>query len=235
MWHLPAKSDLIFLRKEMRQVAAKRATDWDLYYRSVPITAHLTRRYTQSVLISLMRRFTRDRGEPAALIEIGGANSCFLDAILAAIRPRAYHVIDRNRYGLSLLEKRLHGRGDVFLHQADVLQLKSEGLRGDLVFSIGLVEHFDPEGTWRAIRAHFDLLYTGGYAIISFPTPTLLYRTARAIVEALGAWKFPDERPLQPEEVRDAVSDFGEVVFEKILWPLILTQHLIVVRKTVTP
>ena len=69
----------------------------------------------------------------------------------------------------------------------------------------------------------------------SFPTPTLLYRTARAIVEALGAWKFPDERPLEPQEVRSACSDLGEVVFEKTLWPLILTQHIIVVRKTLTP
>jgi hypothetical protein len=219
----------------MRQPAAKGATDWDLYYRSVPITAHLTRRYTQSVLISWMRRLLRGRGEPTSLIEIGGANSCFLDAILAAIRPRAYHVIDRNQYGLDLLEKRLHGRGDVFLHNGDVLQLKSEGLRADLVFSIGLVEHFDPAGTRRAIRAHFDLLYTGGYAIISFPTPTWLYRGTRAIVERLGAWKFPDERPLSPEEVRNAVSDLGEVVFEKTLWPLILTQHMIAVRKTLTP
>jgi hypothetical protein len=219
----------------MRHAAAKGATDWDLYYRSVPFTAHFTRRYTQSVLIALLRRFTRGGGQPTALIEIGGANSCFLDAILADIHPRAYHVIDRNQYGLDLLEKRLHGRCDVFLHQGDVLQLKSHGLRGDIVFSIGLVEHFDPAGTRRAIRAHFDLLYTGGYAIISFPTPTLLYRGARAIIEALGAWKFPDERPLKPDEVRDAVSDLGEVVFEKTLWPLILTQHMVVVRKMAPP
>lgn len=211
--------------------ASTRATDWDLYYQSVPVTARLTRRYTQAVLLSLMRRFTRSKGEAGCLVEIGGANSCFLDGILKEIRPRAYHVIDRNEYGLELLRERLKGRSEVFLHQGDVLALDSAGLRADVVFSVGLVEHFDKAGTRRAIRAHFDLLYSGGYAIITFPTPTWLYVCTRSIAEGLGIWKFPDERPLLPTEVREAVTDLGEVVFEKTLWPLVLTQHLIVVRK----
>jgi D-lactate dehydrogenase len=39
------------------------------------------------------------------------------------------------------------------------------------VFSVGLVEHFGPEGTRKAIQTHFDLLWEGVYAIVSFPTP----------------------------------------------------------------
>ena len=211
--------------------AAERATDWDRYYQSVPATAHLTRRYTQAVLLGVMRRFLRGGHGSACLVEIGGANSCFLDAILREIQPRAYHVIDRNEYGLSLLRKRVGGRGNVFLRQGDVLQLGDSGLRADLVFSVGLVEHFDVEGTRRAIRAHFEFLEPGGYAVITFPTPTWLYVMTRKAAEAAGMWNFPDERPLLPEEAREAVKDLGEVVFEKTLWPLILTQHLMVVRK----
>ena len=77
------------------------------------------------------------------------------------------------------------------------------------------------------------MLYWGGYAIISFPTPTWLYRCARSTAERLGKWRFTDERPLALQEVKDAVRGLGEVVFEKTLWPLVFTQHLIVVRKTV--
>jgi putative flippase GtrA len=216
--------DFVFTKR------AAEATDWDRYYRSVPFTANLTRRYTQSVLISLLRKFS-GKGS-AALVEIGGANSCFLDGILNEIRPAAYHVIDRNEYGLSLLRTRLNGRPDVFLHQADVLRFADPGWRGRIVFSVGLIEHFDRAGTRRAIRAHFDLLDSGGYVIVTFPTPTWLYVGARSITEALGMWHFPDERPLKPGEVQEAVRDLGEVVFEKTLWPLVFTQHLMVVRKT---
>jgi hypothetical protein len=86
-------------------------------------------------------------------------------------------------------------------------------------------------GTRRAILAHFDILKPGGYAIISFPTPTLLYRTARGITEMLGLWRFPDERPLENAEVLRTVAERGDVIFEKTLWPLVFTQRFIVARK----
>jgi hypothetical protein len=217
--------------KETQPGRSSVATDWDRYYQSTPFTARFTRRYTQSVLVSVLRRFTRADGMAPVVVEIGGANSCFLDRICQAVRPRAYHVIDRNEYGLGLLRERVRGRSDVFLHRGDVLQFKDSGLRADVVFSVGLIEHFDKPGTRQAIRAHFDLLDSGGFAILSFPTPTWLYRVARLIAERSGQWRFSDERPLQIAEVGEAVKDFGEVIFEKTLWPLVFTQHLMVVRK----
>jgi hypothetical protein len=49
----------------------------------------------------------------------------------------------------------------------------------------------------------------------------------------LGLWKFPDERPLRPAEVRRAIeSGGGEVVEGRTLWPLVLTQHVLVARRT---
>jgi predicted SAM-dependent methyltransferase len=102
--------------------------------------------------------------------------------------------------------------------------------RADIVFSVGLIEHFDAPRTRQAVLAHFDVLRPGGVAIITFPTPTLLYRLTRGLSEALGLWQFPDERPLKPAEVLGAVRERGEVLFVKTLWPLVLTQTLIVVR-----
>jgi putative flippase GtrA/SAM-dependent methyltransferase len=198
------------------------ATDWDRYYQATPVTARLTRRYTAAVLVWALRRFG---GKVERLIEFGGANSCFLKKIEAEIAPREYHVIDTNAYGLSLLR----GRG-VTPHQQDcrtpVLQIEA-----DAVFSVGLIEHFDVSGTRQAILSHFALLKPGGCAIISFPTPTLLYRAARWLTESLGAWKFPDERPLDRAEVLKAASQVGRLEFEKVLWPLVFTQRLMVFRK----
>jgi hypothetical protein len=210
------------------------ATDWDRYYRKVPFTARLTRKYTQSVLISAMKR-SINWHEPGlgSIIELGGANSCFLDSILKALRPHAYYVVDRNEFGLSLLRRRLNGRLDVTLHQGDVLSLRDFPWRADCVFSVGLIEHFDPNGTRKAIGTHFDLLRCGGCAIISFPTPTGLYKIARAVANAFGLWHFPDERPLPRDEVMEVLQSQGTVLFEKTLWPLIFTQHFVVVRKPV--
>jgi SAM-dependent methyltransferase len=198
------------------------ATDWDRYYRSTPFTAHLTRRYTGNVLTNALRRYG---GRMDRLVEIGGANSCFLDRIRREIAPREYHVVDTNAYGLSLLQ----GRG-VETHQQDCRNL-TLNLKADTVFSIGLIEHFDPADTARAVGAHFDLVKPGGCAIISYPTPTWLYRAARAVTEALGAWNFPDERPLERVEVLMAAEKHGELQYEKVLWPIVFTQRLMVFRK----
>jgi hypothetical protein len=139
-------------------------------------------------------------------------------------------VIDTNEYGLSLLERRVSEGQPVGLHCESVLDLQWRA-QADVVFSVGLVEHFDPERTREAILAHFRLLRPGGTAIITFPTPTLLYRMARSLIEAIGKWKFHDERPLKPAEVVAAVSERAEVLHRETLWPLILTQHVVVAHK----
>jgi cyclopropane fatty-acyl-phospholipid synthase-like methyltransferase len=104
-------------------------------------------------------------------------------------------------------------------------------LAADLVFSVGLIEHFDEEGTRRAVDAHFALLKPGGIAVISFPTPTPLYRLARAAAELAGAWIFHDERPLRLAEVAAAAGPHAEMLSHRILWPIVFTQCLGVWRK----
>ena len=220
--------DFVFTRRE----ASPAATDWDRYYTSVPATARLTRRYTTAVLVDAMNRHAAPAARDARLsiVEIGGATSCFVDAILAAVGCRSYEVVDTNRYGLSLLARRMGANDVIRLHEQSVLDL-SLAAEADIVFSVGLVEHFDPDDTRKAVLAHFDALRPGGIAIITFPTPTLLYRMARGAIEAIGMWKFHDERPLDPREVIRAVEERGDVICERTLWPLILTQELIVARK----
>jgi len=217
--------DFVFTRQ--REAGA---TDWTRYYRSVPVTARFTRKYTSRVLIAALKNF-RVRGDRGpVIVELGGANSCFLDRIVTELRPSAYHVVDMNEYGLDLLRQRCENPQEVRLHRQDVLNLDLE-LQADSVFSIGLIEHFDPAGTHQVMLRHFDLLKPGGYAIVSFPTPTWLYRATRSVVELLGMWNFPDERPLSRGEVLQCIPAGGEVVQEKTLWPLVLTQHMMVIRK----
>jgi len=216
--------DFVFQRRE-----PSTATDWEYYYASTPPTARLTRRYTAALLVRVLKRFAgRD---PGSLVELGGGNSCFFERILREVRPGLYHVVDTNEYGLELLRRRWPDHPQLQLHRQSATSLALEA-EADAVFSVGLIEHFDRDGLRRAIDAHFQPLKAGGHAILSFPTPTWLYRAARFLCEAIGLWRFPDERPLRPVEVRALVAGQGEVVFEKTLWPLIFTQHLMVVRKS---
>jgi len=84
-----------------------------------------------------------------------------------------------------LLANRFRSSDIVRLHEQNVLDL-SLNLHTDVVFSVGLVEHFDVVETHEAVLAHFDVLRPGGLAIITFPTPTLLYRTTRSLLEGVG-------------------------------------------------
>lgn len=212
-----------------RTAPPRLATDWDSYYKSVPPTAKLTRRYTTAALIRAMKTYARPQtGAALSMVEIGGANSCFVDRLVQEFAPRSYDVVDLNEYGLKLLAER--AVPSLRLHRQSVLSL-SLPATADLVFSVGLVEHFDPSETRAAVLAHFSALRPGGVAIITFPTPTLLYRATRKLIEAAGQWKFPDERPLLAAEVLAALRERGELLFEKTLWPLMLTQHLVVARK----
>jgi SAM-dependent methyltransferase len=212
--------------------AEPEATDWTEYYRATPFTANLTRRYTSSVLISVLRKYTvLSSSSSGCVVEFGGANSCFLDKIYQELTPREYHIVDTNEYGLHQLEKRIKPEQNVRLHNVNALEY-FPSMAADVVFSVGLIEHFDQSGTEAMIRAHFRALRPAGCAIISFPTPTWLYRVARSLTETFGLWKFPDERPLCPSEVVKTVRQFGDILYQRTLWPLVFTQHLMVIRRT---
>lgn len=203
-------------------------TDWDSYYARPYRTASLTRRHTASILVELLRK---NGGAQASILEFGGANSCFIDQILAEVAPARYDVIDSNRLGLDLLRSRYASDGRVSVGLGDVLSASKPDRLYDIVFSVGLIEHFDPAGTARAVAAHFDYLRPGGTAIITFPTPTWLYRAVRGLAEATNNWIFHDERPLRLPEFERAVAGLGEIRSARILWPLILTQYCVEVRK----
>ena len=203
-------------------------TDWDRYYRRPSLAAGVTRRITAAALVRRMRAAVAPQ---PIVVELGGGDSCFFDRVDAELRPREYHVVDNNELGLERLRRRLGPRSDVQLHLQDVLKIDLP-LAADLVFSVGLIEHFDREGTRQAVAAHFDLLKPGGIAVIGFPTPTPLYRLARMAAELAGAWIFHDERPLRLDEVAAAAAGpHARLLSHRILWPIVFTQCLAVWRK----
>jgi hypothetical protein len=94
-----------------------------------------------------------------------------------------------------------------------------------------LIEHFDEPGTAQAIANHFRFVRPGGLVLITFPTPTWLYRGTRKLAEWSGQWRFHDERPLGFSEVEIALAQHGELLDRDLIWPIVLTQGVLLARK----
>jgi SAM-dependent methyltransferase len=205
---------------------ASKSTDWDKYYRESPAPSKFTRPIIQRTFIRALSQYSIAN---PVLAELGGGGSRVLDAVIQAVRPSEYHIIDNNRVGMDLLLARVQ-KDKLVLHVGSVLDLDMN-LQVDTVFSLGLIEHFDEGGTRQAVLAHFRILKPGGIAVITFPTPTYLYRMTRGVAELSGKWIFHDERPLWTKEVARSLEGIGTILHEEIIWPIGLTQTLLVIRK----
>jgi hypothetical protein len=211
-----------------------RATDWDKYYEQPFASAKLTRRYTGHWLKTAIRTCLAGKTE-IELIEFGGGNSCFFRTLVDALPIVRYDVADLNAKSLQLFERQAREVPSVktAAHRVNLLTDDPPLLPADVVFSVGLIEHFTPEGTRDVARRHFSCVKDGGIVIITAPTPTWLYRMTRGAAEQIGVWQFPDERPLFPKEILASGEGLGSPLLSRTLWPLVLTQQAVVwsVRK----
>jgi glycosyltransferase involved in cell wall biosynthesis len=217
--------DFIFTRAQ-----AKTRTDWDRYYSQPSSLAVISRTITSAMLAGMIRKYLPGDSRQARIGELGGANSCFYQDLQRRFAFKEYHVFDNNQLGLDKLQTRSGNSGNLRVHHADILKIDQK-LKMDLTFSVGLIEHFEPADTQKAIAAHFKLLPPGGVAVISFPTPTWLYKLTRYFSELLGLWIFHDERPLTASEVEGTLRKLGHIEHVQINWFIFLTQMFIVARK----
>ena len=207
------------------------ATDWDSYYDQPFVASKLTRRYTSHWLKTAIR--TQLAGKTGIeVIEFGGGNSCFFQELVDSPPISRYEVADLNAKSLQLFEQRAREVSSVrtAAHRVNLLTETPALPPADVVFSVGLIEHFDRDGTREVARRHFSCVKDGGIVIITAPTPTWLYRSTRGAAERIGVWKFPDERPLSPQELLACGEGLGSPLLSSTLWPLVLTQQAVVWR-----
>ncbi len=206
-------------------------TDWDSYYSNPYKLSSFSRKITSDKLIRLMTQFTPVVRSGIKIAELGGANSCFYEAINNDLNPVKYLIVDNNQLGLEKTTNRLKNATNLELEFADILKAEEKTEMFDIVFSVGLIEHFTPALTMKCIASHFCYLKTGGICIITFPTPTWLYKITRTFAELLGLWIFYDERPLKMEEVVNELNKQSEIKHCSITWSIFLTQGVIVAIK----
>lgn len=209
----------------------QKPTDWDQYYKKTVSSAKFTRKISENKIVKLMQDHQIGLEVPPEIAELGGANSCFIDGILERVNPLQYDAYDNNNYGLNLLSEKFSDSNRVGACLENALNLTQVAKRYDIVFSVGLIEHFDEQNTRKCIESHFEICKPGGIVLITFPHPTILYRFIRYVAEITKNWDFPDERPLSFEEVLGTACQDGEVIHKSINWMIGLTQGYIVCRK----
>ena len=202
-------------------------TNWDRYYNSTTKISSVSRKFTENKLINLINQYGTTPIQ--SICELGGGNSCFFPRFSENYPEAIYTIIDNNQRGLDIFLEH-YNDPKIRIINDDIINPKIRIDPVDLVFSVGLIEHFSKENTAKAIQEHFNKGKPGSLVIITFPTPTWLYVTARFLVESFGAWKFPDERPLSIDEVAGLVNDYGEIINTSINWPIIFTQGIIVAQ-----
>ena len=207
------------------------ATDWTRYYEKPFITAHVTRRITAHRIAKMVLAAGGFPDRHGRIIELGGGNSSFCDAFMRHLHPAHYTVVDSNPRGVDLFQSKQTGPKTKAI-LSDILTLDTASFDpADLVFSVGLVEHFSEEQTRIAIRRHFELARPGGLVQITFPVPTLSYRLIRRAAEKLGIWRFPDERPIQLEDAVALCAEHGEILAKRLNRAILLTQGIVLARK----
>ena len=204
-------------------------TDWTRYYEKPFVTAHVTRRITARLIVQTVLAAGGFPERHGRILELGGGNSSFCDTVGDRLDAQDYTIVDSNPRGTLLFWIR-HSLEKAIC--ADIFTLDPASLDpADLVFSAGLIEHFSPEKTEEAIRRHFEFAKPGGLVLITFPVPTFSYRLIRRAAEALGLWRFPDERPLPLEETAAICGQYGTVLAKRLNRAILLTQGIVLARK----
>lgn len=204
-------------------------TDWDAYYRHPARLAKVTRKVTERLLLETIDAL---HPSPQRICELGGANSAFYEAITRRYPAAEYIAIDNNTVGLELLARRAAQHARTRLLHCDLREMDRDDLEADLVLSVGLIEHFSPEDTARMIQTHFACARGGALVLMTFPTPTRLYRVVRGAAERAGRWIFHDERPLDVEAVCREAARYGVLERRFINWGALLTQGIVALRAT---
>lgn len=207
-------------------------TDWSEYYRKPFFLAKFTRAILRKRLFKAISSHLPDR-HAFDVAELGGGASCYMNMILHNFTVRKYHIFDNNADSLRVTAG-LAGadyESAVRAHEVDLLNGSVPELECNIVFSGGLIEHFDEAGTAKIIREHFNAASRGGLVVLLFPVRSLSYRMTRKLAEICGKWIFHDERPLDEQEVIRTAAKYGKLVHRETIHSILLSQTMLVFVK----
>ena len=205
-------------------------TNWEAYYanrKNKPAhIAQITRKISAMIILGLLKKHGQNFKQ---IYEFGGGDSCFYESFRKKYSNAHYVALDSAKNGVLRFNQKFGSEKSRAI-LCDSL-IEDFSANADCCFSVGLIEHFTPQNTRKICKKHFDVTKSGGIVLITYPTPTPLYRAIRGILEKLNMWEFKDERALNFDEVNEVCADFGNLVARRLNFYIGLTQEILVYKK----
>ncbi|HEV8459635.1 MAG TPA: class I SAM-dependent methyltransferase [Gaiellaceae bacterium] len=187
--------------------------DWDAQWRSSPedftapdAEARTPRWHAQEALVEeLFGGFDGLRA-----IEIGSGRG--LNALLYARCGADVTLFDLSETALEQAEALFDAHGLTATYvRGDFFALPDELLgRFDVSMSFGVCEHFLGERRLAVVRAHLDLLRSGGVAMLGVPNRFgVVYQAWMKVLKARGSWDLGTEVPFSASELTTLVAAAG--------------------------
>lgn len=201
-----------------------RSEDWNAYWETVQLPVEVTpgTQTSTTAITDVIDRFAAS-SSPLSVLEIGGAPGGYLVHLWRRFGHRV-SVLDNSPVGVELSQLNFELLGvPGTVYEGDLFTSTERTERFDIVYSLGLIEHFDD--TAAVVAAHLRYLKPGGTLIVGCPNFrginfTLLRRLSPSLLswhnlEAMDISTWPRFEEALSLEVRfrDYVGGFQPATF----------------------
>jgi 2-polyprenyl-3-methyl-5-hydroxy-6-metoxy-1,4-benzoquinol methylase len=194
---------------DQREIAA----DWDSQWQREPLNLKAPAEEKATLRWRAQEQLVREHFsgfDGLRAIEIGAGRG--LNALLYAQAGAHVTLLDLSETALEQAAQlfRANGVAAEFV-QGDLFALPDEMVGAfDVSMSFGLCEHFLGERRLAVIRAHLDLLRSGGVAMLGVPNRWgVVYQLWMKTLKARGTWELGTEVPFTPAELATLVEAAG--------------------------
>ena len=203
-----------------------KVTNWKKYYSKKPLKIVEKKRLNNINYILKVLKENNFKG--GKVLEYGGGNSSVAEAISKNYNIDKFTIVDSNEYGIELLDnkniKNLNKKCESIFDYNDKIEY-------DLIYSVGLIEHFQGKELEKCIKRHFKYAKNNSLVLFTFPVPKMKYKVIRFIYEIFNKWQYTDEVPLKKVYVEFLLKKHGKILYSEVNKGLILPQAIILVKK----
>jgi ubiquinone/menaquinone biosynthesis C-methylase UbiE len=121
---------------------------------------------------------------------------------------------------------------NIFFIKGDVRKMDFSTNKFDLIFSGGVVEHFNE--TEESILEHVRVLKQGGLFLIGVPCKQGLHYPLKLIMQFFGIWNVGFEKSYYKKEFQAKLKDCGLEIVESFFIPLLTSHNQSVYRRILT-
>lgn len=116
--------------------------------------------------------------------------------------------------------------------KGDVRQMTFKDEEFDLIFSGGVIEHF--EETFEALKEHVRVLKKGGHLLIGVPCKEGLHYPLKLLMQKLSLWEVGFEKSFRKQEFKQKLIEENLEIVDTYFIPLKYSDNQSLVRMIVT-